>query len=71
MIWIGAAAAAAALTALMVFAFMLRHRADQTEHAGAAFLHVAALWLALLSGLAVIWTAFPLAVLPACAPPAG
>jgi len=71
MILIGAAATAAALMALFAFAVMLRRRADQTGHTGAAFLHDAALWLALLSGLAVIWTAFPLAVFPGCAPPAG
>jgi len=71
MIWIGAAATAAVLMALFAFAVMLRRRADQTAHTGAAFLHDAALWLALLAGLAVIWTAFPLAVFPECAPPAG
>jgi|GEM_PF-722901 len=71
LIWIGAAATASALAALIAFALFLRRRADRNEHAGAAILHDAALWLALLSGLAVIWTAFPLAVLTVCAPPAG
>jgi hypothetical protein len=71
MSWIGAAATAAALAALIAFAFMTMNRpVDRTEHSGAAFLHDAALLLTLLSGLAVIWTAFPLAVLPVCAPPA-
>ena len=71
MIWIGAAATAAALIALIAFAFMQSRPADRTEHTGAAFLHGATLLLALLSGLGVIWTAFPLAVLPVCAPPTG
>lgn len=72
MSWAGAAATAAALAALIAFGFMtMRRPVDRTEHTGAAFLRGAALLLALLSGLAVIWTAFPLAVLPVCAPPAG
>ena len=71
MIWIGAAATAAALAALVAFAFMSTRRADRTKQDDAAFLHRTALLLALLSGLGVVWTAFPLAVLPVCAPPAG
>jgi len=57
--------------ALVAFAFIQNRPADRTEHTGAVFLHGAALLLALLSGLGVIWTAFPLAVLPVCASPAG
>jgi len=71
LIWTGAAATLTALAALIAFAFMQGRRADRIERTGAAFLHDAALWLALLSGLAVIWTAFPFAVLPTCTPPAG
>jgi hypothetical protein len=71
MIWTGAAATALALAALVAFAFIQIRPADRTEHTGAVFLHGAALLLALLSGLGVIWTAFPLAVLPVCASPAG
>lgn len=71
MSWVGAAATVAALAALIAFAFMtMRRPVNRTEHTGAAFLLGAASLLALLSGLAVIWTAFPLAVLPACAPTA-
>jgi hypothetical protein len=71
MIWTGAAATALALAALVAFAFTQSRPADRIEHTGAAFLHSAALLLALLSGLGVFWTAFPLAVLPVCASPAG
>jgi hypothetical protein len=71
MIWTGAAATALALAALVAFAFIQIRPADRIEHTGAAFLHSAALLLALLSGLGVLWTAFPLAVLPVCASPAG
>ena len=71
MIWTGAAATALALAALVAFAFMQSRTADRNEHTGAGFLHGAALLLALLSGLGVIWTAFPLAVLPVCVSPAG
>jgi hypothetical protein len=71
MIWTGAAATVLALAALVAFAFMQSRPADRTEHTGAAFLHDAALLLALLSGLGVMWTAFPLAVLSFCASPAG
>jgi Zn-dependent protease len=69
MIWFGAAATAAALTALIAFAFLMSRPAHRTEHTDAAFLHSAALLLALLAGLGVVWTAFPLAVLPVCALP--
>ena len=71
MIWIGAAATTIALTALIALALTLRRHADATNKTGASFSREVTGWLALLAGLAVIWTAFPLAVLPACAPPAG
>ena len=68
LIWIGTAVTVGALAALM--AFFLRRR-PETGHDNAAFSHDVTMWLALLAGLAVIWTAFPLAVLPVCVPPAG
>ena len=71
MMWIGVVATAATLAALIAFAFLLGRPVNRTEHTDAEFLHGATLLLALLSGLGVIWTAFPLAVLPVCAPPAG
>ena len=46
--------------------------ADRSEqHTTAAFLHATALLLVVLSALGVAWTAFPVALLPVCAPPAG
>ncbi len=75
MTWIGTAATLVALALLAIFAAMLlRPRlaaVKRADHTATAFLHRAALLLALLSGLGVMWTAFPLAVLPVCAPPAG
>ena len=75
LIWVGAIATVAALAALAWFAaIMLRRRssADRAdEHTGAAFLRGVALLLALLSALGVVWTVFPVAVLPVCASPAG
>lgn len=75
MIWIGTAATLVALAVLIVFAAMLLRTRPATEKqadgTGAAFLRGAALLLALLSAVGVIWTAFPIAVLPVCAPPAG
>jgi len=72
MLWIGAFATGAALVALTACAVMLVCRMGRDdEQPDAAFLHGATLWLALLSGFGVIWTAFPLAVLPVCAQPAG
>ena len=71
MLWTGAAATAVAFAALAAFAFMQSRASDRTDDAGAAFLRGAGLLLALLSALGVIWIAFPLAVLPPCAPPAG
>jgi hypothetical protein len=72
MIWVGAAATAAALAALGAFAFItMSQPVDRTEHPGVAFMRGTALLLTLLSGLGVIWTAFPLAILPVCAAPAG
>jgi len=74
LIWVGAIATVAALAALAWFAVMLRRRssADRAdEHTGATFLRNAALLLALLAALGVVWTVFPVAVLPVCASPAG
>ena len=74
MAWIGAAATLAALGALGAFAAALMRRPATEpldEHTGAAFLHRAALLLALLSAIGVIWASFPIAVLRACTSPAG
>ena len=65
MTWIGAAAT---LVALIAFAAMLLRIRPVTDDAASAFLHGSALVLALLSALAVLWTAFPLAILPVCSP---
>ena len=70
LIWIGTAVTTGALAALTVFLFFARRR-TQTGHDTAAFSHDVTMWLTLLAGLAVIWTAIPLAVLPVCAPPVG
>ena len=70
LIWVGAVATVATLAALAWFAIMLRRRssADRAdEHTGAAFMRGVALTLALLSALGVLWTVFPVAVLPVCA----
>jgi hypothetical protein len=74
MIWLGAAATIAALAALAAFAAALVRRPAAEpvdQHTGAAFLHRAALLLALLSAIAVIWVFFPIAVLRACTTAAG
>lgn len=74
-VWAGLAATAVALTALGAFALMLwRERVPDEaphEHTGAAFLRGAPLLLAVLSILAVIWTALPIGALAACTAPAG
>ena len=67
MLWIGALATAAALMALIASAVLIRRAGRDDEQPDASFLRGAASWLALLSGLGVIWTAFPLAALPVCA----
>ena len=68
MTWIGAAATLVALTALIAFAAMLlRLGRSAGEHGDSTFLHEAALLLALLSAVGVIWTAFALLLLPVCA----
>ena len=72
LIWIGAIATIATFAALAWFAVLTRRRpsADRTdEHT--AFLRGVALLLALLAALGVVWTVFPVAVLPVCASPAG
>lgn len=72
---VGVIATVATLAALACFAAILMRtrpsedRSDQ--HTGAAFLRGVALLLASLSAFGVVWSAFPLAVLPVCAPPAG
>ena len=74
MIWIGALVTVAALAALAWFALGLRRQPapGRTDaHAGAAFMRSVGLLLALLAALGVVWTAFPVAVLPVCQPPAG
>ena len=66
--WIGAVATLAALGALGAFAAALMRRPATEpvdEHTGAAFLHRAALLLALLAAIGVIWASFPIAVLRA------
>lgn len=73
MLWLGAAATVAALAGLGSFAVPLARRAAAApadQHAGAAFLHRAALLLALLSAIGVIWASLPIAVLRACTSPA-
>lgn len=74
MVWTGALATAAILAALAWFALRLRRQPvpGRTDpHTDAAFLRSAGLLLALLAALGVVWTAFPVAVLPVCQPPAG
>jgi len=74
MTWIALAATIMTLGALALFAgSWLRDPPSSDppgEHTGAAFLHAAALMLALLAALGVVWTAFPVAMLPVCMPPA-
>ena len=75
MVWIALAATVMVLGALALFTAALVRRPPPDErpeeHTGAAFLHVAALMLALLAALGVVWTALPVALLPMCALPAG
>jgi len=73
MLWIGAIVTLAVLAALACFAARLtRHDLSEDrpdEHTGAAWLRRVALLLALLSAIGVIWSAFPVAFLAACATP--
>lgn len=74
MAWVAAAATVAALAILCAFGLRVARRPAREpagRHGGAAFLRGATLWLAALSGIAVIWVAFPLTVLPVCASAAG
>jgi hypothetical protein len=74
LVWIGALFTVATLAALAWFALQRRPRpsADRADaHIGAAFLRSVGLLLTLLAALGVVWTAFPIAFLPVCAPPAG
>jgi hypothetical protein len=67
MAWSAAAVTLAALGALGAFAaFEARRRAAPDTRHDVDFLRSAALLLALLSGLGVIWNAIPVAALPAC-----
>jgi len=72
MIWAVVIATAVALIALVVFAAGLGKArlillTGRTDRDGSQFLPVTALILTLLSMLAVIWTALPTILLPACA----
>lgn len=74
MTWVGGAATLTAIAALAAFATCVMRRPGvepDSRHTGAAFLRGATLLLMLLSAIAVIGVAFPIAVLPVCAPPAG
>lgn len=70
MTMLGGAATVAVLLALAAFATILLRTRRATDsaasHAGANLLHGTALGLALVSAIGVIWTAFPLALLPVC-----
>ena len=73
MTWLGAAATVTALVVLAMFAIASMRRVEDPpgEHTGAAFLRRTVLLLALLSAIGVIWSAVPLAMVPACALTAG
>jgi hypothetical protein len=74
MTWVAGAATLAALAALGGFgATVLRRPAHDPagRHGGAAFLRSATLLLAMLSAIAVVWVALPVALLPVCASAAG
>jgi hypothetical protein len=74
MTWVAGAATLAALAGLGGFGVMLLRRPAHDpagRHGGAAFLRSATIWLAVLSAIAVVWVALPLAVLPVCASAAG
>lgn len=71
MTWIASGATIVVLGALALFgAALVRQLAPDEgleEHTGAAFLRGTALLLAALSAFGVMWTALPVALLPACA----
>ena len=69
LVWIGALVTVVTLAVLAWFVLPRPQpsgRADD-EHTGAAFLRSVELLLALLAALGVVWTVFPITVLPVCA----
>ena len=68
MAWIGSVATLVALATLALVAALLRTRLAPNQDTRLSFLQSAALLTALLSALGVIWTAFPVAILPVCVP---
>jgi hypothetical protein len=74
MTWLAGAATLAALGILGAFGLTVMRRPAREpagRHGGAAFLRAATLWLVLLSAVAVVWVALPIAVLRVCASAAG
>jgi hypothetical protein len=74
MTWVAAAATLAALAVLGGFGVMVMRRPvhdPKGGHNDAPFLRSATLLLAMLSAIAVVWAALPVAVLPVCASAAG
>jgi uncharacterized membrane-anchored protein len=74
MAWAAGAVTLAALAALGGFGIMVMRRPAHDpagSHTGATFLRRATLLLAMLSAIAVVWVALPVAVLPVCASAAG
>ena len=74
MVWIVTGATAAALLGLVVSAVLSRPgfvAAGKPDRSGSKFLQSAALALALLSALGVVWTTLPAALLAACASAGG
>ena len=72
MAWVALAATIVVLGVLAVFGAVQATRLRSGERReGDAFLRAAALLLAVLSALGVVWTALPVALLRVCAPAAG
>ena len=65
--WVGGTATAGALGALVLVAVSAPRMEGRSKHAGATFLRNTTLSLALLSAVGVVWSALPLALVPACA----
>jgi hypothetical protein len=70
MTWAAAIATLAALAMLAGFSVLVLRRPAKT-HGGAIFLRRATVLLAMLSAIAVIFVALPVAVLPVCGSAAG